>query len=512
MQAQVHWMTASPLWEPMRQAGQSHAIQRPALLRFASDTFMEDLNTLLQQDPSQLRTSVAKPESFHAHPLGAPAAWTAPPLAELKLYQPAHGHFYLVACSLVCRLLGFPDHGVHTAQGERVAFLLRRLVPVPGSSPLRYTEYAWVASGQEVGWQPVTAPQTVLPQEERLPLFGINFLEGGRRRRLLAGLIPVASRETFQARPELTPIAVPPSTEGDPRRAELQTRVQEPLAALVNASASATEAQQVSLFLLLDLGDFLSLYLPTLWSAVLANVWSGPASASKQLFEQLRTWTVDSAHNVTWRDALVAVWVQRESINATGTAQQPPLTFDLRSSAVASHTLGSTIAAALGAYQPPTAPEVALPVPKFDPMAGDLYVVRCVYERPQCKPWQAPLVSLESQRFQLASFFDPDAPARPIRVALPGDTSIAGLRKLNKNVAFLMSKQLREQMSRLSQHIITEGTAGSGESFDLGHMCSLSIPIITLCAFILLFVMVMVLNIVFWWLPFFKICFPIGRR
>ena len=40
-------------------------------------------------------------------------------------------------------------------------------------------------------------------------------------------------------------------------------------------------------------------------------------------------------------------------------------------------------------------------------------------------------------------------------------------------------------------------------------ICSLSIPIITLCAFILLFIIVQLLNIVFWWIAFFKICLPI---
>jgi hypothetical protein len=40
-------------------------------------------------------------------------------------------------------------------------------------------------------------------------------------------------------------------------------------------------------------------------------------------------------------------------------------------------------------------------------------------------------------------------------------------------------------------------------------ICSLSIPIITICALILLLIIVNLLNIVFWWLPYFKICFPI---
>ena len=39
-------------------------------------------------------------------------------------------------------------------------------------------------------------------------------------------------------------------------------------------------------------------------------------------------------------------------------------------------------------------------------------------------------------------------------------------------------------------------------------ICSLSIPIITICALILLMIIVSLLNIVFFWVPLFKICLP----
>jgi hypothetical protein len=43
----------------------------------------------------------------------------------------------------------------------------------------------------------------------------------------------------------------------------------------------------------------------------------------------------------------------------------------------------------------------------------------------------------------------------------------------------------------------------------LGMMCSLSIPIITLCALILMIIMVSLLDIIFHWLPWLIFCFPI---
>ena len=129
----------------------------------------------------------------------------------------------------------------------------------------------------------------------------------------------------------------------------------------------------------------------------------------------------------------------------------------------------------------------------------------------------------------MAGFFDPDAPARPIRIGLPVDTSPAGLRKFDKNTAFIMSDILCGQVRRLRGLTFGDlvrsvlpwplhkdlsvgdmtpcGSGTTGGSF--GMICSLSIPIITLCALILLMIMVTLLDIIFRWLPYFIICFPI---
>ena len=46
---------------------------------------------------------------------------------------------------------------------------------------------------------------------------------------------------------------------------------------------------------------------------------------------------------------------------------------------------------------------------------------------------------------------------------------------------------------------------------SLGMICSLSIPIITICALILLMIIVILLDIIFRWLPFFIFCFPLPK-
>jgi len=56
---------------------------------------------------------------------------------------------------------------------------------------------------------------------------------------------------------------------------------------------------------------------------------------------------------------------------------------------------------------------------------------------------------------------------------------------------------------------LSNGSIGGPGGFSIGLICSFSIPIITICAFILLFVILIALNIVFFWMPFFKICLPV---
>jgi hypothetical protein len=57
-----------------------------------------------------------------------------------------------------------------------------------------------------------------------------------------------------------------------------------------------------------------------------------------------------------------------------------------------------------------------------------------------------------------------------------------------------------------------KGDLGSESSFNLGELCSFSIPIITLCAFIVLMIFLSLLNLIFWWLPLLRICLPLKLK
>lgn len=514
------WVTAAPLWERERSA--PARMQRPALLRFASDTFMEDLEGLLQTDPRRLADHLAHHESFRARPLGQLRNWTPPAPPVLKLYQPVHGHFNLVAASLVCRQPGLPDRMVRAENGERVSFVLRRLEPQ--TDPQDAREMAWVLDPNDASsrtWKALELGQQrqVAPTEELLPMSPVNFAADGRRRRLFVGLLPTASRETYAL--------AEPAGDADPlikqRSLWLEEAGQRVFGRIAELQARGTtanlgeEEQEAHLVQLLDFADYLHHYLPKVHDAIVTG--QPPTdSAMRDLYNSLVETKLDNPNGPSWQEAMQKVWKDRALI-AGEEEGKTELKFNLRKTLLPPGRLddwGKYLAGALDKVHPTLLTATAGPrVPKFDPSPNTRYRLRCVYQRPRCAPFEEDIISEPTEDFAIAPFFDPDAPARHVRITLPVDTSIAGLRKFQKNVGVLISDKLRKQMSAIGKtppKDLMEGKPADGDSFDLGEICSFSIPIITLCAFIVLFIFLIVLNIVFWWLPFLRICLPIPLK
>jgi hypothetical protein len=249
---------------------------------------------------------------------------------------------------------------------------------------------------------------------------------------------------------------------------------------------------------------------PSLWTAIQHGVEPAP-TALRDAYRLLDTTTAGGAPALSWRQALNAAYAQRERIWGDDD-QAPSLGIDLRSTAMAPGSLRDTLVAALPSASGTPAGEVpeGFESPKIDPRPGVRYVVRCVYRRPLCRPPHPDLTSAPTVPFAIAPFFDPDAPARQVHIAMPLDTSVAGLRRAPKNVRIMVSRELQSQVQRVTDLNKTlKGELKDGEPLDLGLICSFSLPIITICALMLLMIFVVVLNLVFWWLPFFKICFPV---
>lgn len=570
----VRWLAPSPLWDDL--VGKPAGFRAPALLRFAGDDFIPQYQAALAEKPRQLRGFVARPETWREPAAGMDAA-PKPSQGPLRLYQPVHGRFYLVAASLACRVPGLPEHTVDVAKGEVVAFVVRRLtvsVDPATKAETETGEWAWVARPDgSTGWVKATGA-ALAAHEDQLPMFGTTFSDGGvLKRRLFAGLVPVSRREAFVSGRERD-AGQPAKPEDEARLVDFQRAVIDPWVSMqerwtelnartprpeLQAEIAANEAS--SALMLVDFAEFLERWLPAVWAAVLSGSGTGLAGGRLALFDTLRNrrmWSRSKLAAGSWTlaEALRQAWQRRADFDALtlpstgtpptvpsgfrpvlwtdpGTAQPSPaekdpsgnaytpnadfasllalLTRDQSTGTVLDRPLARLVRDALAEVPAQGAMPQLPALAPANAQGSDWFTIRCVYLRPHCGKKSPPLVSDRSERFRLASFFEPDAPARQLRVALPVDTSPATLRKYDRNVAFMLSDQLRKQMSRAANlKDLMDGKAGPGESgLDFSVICSFSIPIITICAMILLMIIVSLLNIIFWWLPLFKICFPV---
>lgn len=478
----IAWVAAAPLWKSAVKDPQ--VLRRPTIVGFGQDDFMEVLLKTLATAPSSLadRVATGASRSFRER-LPGEAFGAAPKVSSgaLKLYQPVHGWFYLVTGSLVCRLPGLPDHPVDLAIGESAGFVVRRL---SGGAELGLVADA---SGKK-SWQTAPTGKT-LNGEEVLPMFPLGFSEEGRRRKLLAGLIPAGNQEALFS----TPIgAVQDESAAPPPVADafegLQARVIRPIESLQDAAAAQPDdatQKELSRFALLDLADFLTFYLPDVLKALQGTATvTGKAAALVTLLQS------NAVDGKTFAELLASILSQPLTAAFDHNFKNTPAGF--------AQSLSGAVKDALDEAKPG-----ALEVQTVSQSVKDVqFVARLVYRRPQCAPLSHDVLSAKSEPFVIAHYFDPDAPARPIRISLPFDTSIKGLRQFRKNVRMVLSQSLRQKAatSKINDNV-------PGPSIDCGAL-ELSIPIITIVAMIILFVFIVLLNLVFWWIPFVKICLP----
>jgi hypothetical protein len=628
LKAQVQWTAPAPLWTDLAQASDPKkraTFRQPTILRFNTDEFMDEFIDMLENEPQRLVEWTAQPETWRV-PMPTPDTVrvrptfermltqqrlmsgqpvpdrraaappeSAPPAAgPFKLYQPAHRRFYLISACLVCREPGLPDRVLNTSVQERASFVVRRLIPRPGQtvgSDFVYNlqtcdEYAFVRTSRGTIWQqvPPESPETLVTSEETLPLFGVPYVEtDGRRRRVLAGLIPAGKREEYVAANAstraVTADAAGPADSGvEPRLVLLDAQVTTPWRSLITLKTRTIERLQesrnkmtaegiddnviralensekkktrdqirmLSWYVLLDFADYLERYVSDVWDAL-----KDPALVlDETALYDLLTGAVDPASGQSLSDALDAVTDPdtRDLLEAATGYYEPgvndadwPTAIGFRFANVdnpAATSLEETVddleaavAAALPSTPParPAEPAIAAHMAVLDNLSQPAwFVIRCVLERPCCKPVPVDVFGAASVPFQIAGFFDPDAPARPIRIPFPIDTTPGGLRKHDKNVALLLSDVLCGQVKRarglsfgdLVLSVLPwpfhKGLPGADagpckdDSGTIGMICSLSIPIITICALILLIIIVMLFDIIFRWVPYLISCLPI---
>lgn len=136
---------------------------------------------------------------------------------------------------------------------------------------------------------------------------------------------------------------------------------------------------------------------------------------------------------------------------------------------------------------------------------GDRYHVRCflrIDDHPGCPPrllW-SPL----SQRYTIRPWYESGG-APPHMVELPGLDDMSAIKP---DVAIKVPPEIQQFMDRLNLENLIDGKAEKNLNISFGMICGFSIPIITICAFIVLQIFLQLLNILFFWLPFIKICIP----
>lgn len=392
-----------------------------------------------------------------------------------------------------------------------------------------------------------------------------------RERRTWAGFVPVTDREEFALAPvsggtETTATPLPSDPElADPRLTVLHAEVFEPLTSLRDLLEEARsnpdlvpkpdDVQPVLLFALLDLWDFFDVVRKDVAAYLCPDcdrVSERPAREKEQLEDvdrrivELLEAVSDLSAPLHWREELVNVAENANTVR-TGVLGDLLLSEILTPDGeVAVDALIARLNVLLAeevdlsdveprlpelpngesdrpaleralqvAVSPPSDPsdlpeELQPPVERY--AGGAVYVIRCLYERPRCEPYRPPVLSDRSVPFRMAGVTDADAPARPLRISMPENTDLSDFRDAEKGVSVLFSAQLRNQIERvrnLSLSDVEEGDLNAPGTFSLGMVCTLSIPIITICGLILLLVMVNILNIVFQWLPYFQICFPL---
>lgn len=549
MSHDVQWYCPAPLWSERLQNG-TRGLRRPVLLQFETDDFMGELQRVLEDAQETLSSQVAekKEDSY------------------LTFYQPAHQRYYLVTASLVCRERGLPDRAVDTAKQQRAAFVLRRLVPTPDDDSEERREYGWTGAA----WKPVEDPTEMANSEKPLKMFPKSYtpqtpveqMKGDRR--MWTGLIPAGKRDTYETAPVRHDDVIRRSTEetdeasendkegapklpekgnalSDPRKTKFATRVvgafdgvrdvlQKP-----NPTVTAADVRDPLVFAWLDLWQFLGAHFDGMQKTIARGepIGSDDSDVLRVLaaidVSGLKKW--DTAMDALRAVAANETDAKSGELDGVLKPEELPKTNDELAHANLKAIIDQILAGQVGNFgkddETPALQEVVeselgvlsdpskltddLKPPTTEAVGAGQYVVRCLYERPKCPPKRRMVVSQRSRKFQLSSFFDADAPARDINIALPS-SAMEDLRDSSQTVSMVFTKELRRQAERVQNVTLKKlqnGDAGDAPKVDIGMICSLSIPIITICALVLLLIMVVLLNIVFWWLPFFKICFPL---
>ncbi len=116
----------------------------------------------------------------------------------------------------------------------------------------------------------------------------------------------------------------------------------------------------------------------------------------------------------------------------------------------------------------------------------------------------------DSPAFVIAPWYEGSG-AAPVQIALPDPGDKDMLKKLKPNVAFTVPASMQNLLSGDPLDLMA-GKKPAASGLKLGWICSFNIPIITICAFIVLNIFLSLFDLFFGWMKFIKICIPFPKK
>jgi len=239
----------------------------------------------------------------------------------------------------------------------------------------------------------------------------------------------------------------------------------------------------------------------------------GESAASRALFAELETIRLplqlhsgeSTARTVTagaFLRACVPVLLERD----TGAARpEMPVSWPAREAAATAR-----LAALLGGALTERFKTVQGRAGRFD-QAGARYQIRAFMRiKPECGCPARTVWSDYSEPFTIAAWYEGSG-APPVQVTLPDATDRNLLKSLKPNVAFVVPAALNNLLGNNKADDLVKGSGNASPSPDLQWICSFSIPIITICAFIVLNIFLSLFDLIFRWMLFIKICIPFPK-
>jgi hypothetical protein len=500
-----------------------------ALHRFFDEDFIERFRQQVADRPEANEAL----SSWRAEDIAAPGI--------LKLRRPVHRTFYVAACEAVCDRPGLPALGPE--QIASAGLVIRRRTPggeegwmMAGGMPLGWR--ALDGEGDPETWRrlPPTRRGRTKPAaytgEETRPLHPLLLRDGqGRLRCLLFGFVALGGDAVPLARASSPRAGEPPEELAWPFGLVNHPNGPPPWTIGTERQLRAGVAEEEIAALLRVLLFRFQLGTPEGGAVANAELWgvlddlpfSTPVPGGLDAAGQ----RAHAAAHVVRRDGApftLGAWLRGLARSAEGCL---PLVEALSAAAptatVALPGLGGLdllvprekagmLRAALALHGAAALRQLdtALPEPRYG--RSDTCIAR-PFLRVRCEDGCERIVwGGASEPFRVALTFDPEA-TRPTLIQMP---RLADLRKGSaRGAAFAIPGDLMRHLVGLRSKdgaaaaLAGNPPAASGPSFDF--ICSFSIPIITLCALILLMIVINLFNIVFRWLPWVVICLPLPR-